>query len=106
MLEEKGGWIFGEVPTSYEEMMDVKIENMAQGSKLEAEGKLNSFREQPSEILPKDVERNHSGFLVRKNAISFKVDDLKLGNHITFLKDQILIAKFMGPKPYQKVMHK
>ena len=38
-------------------------------------------------------------FLVRKDAITFKVDPMKVRARIALLKDQLLIAKFVGPKP-------
>lgn len=82
LMEEKGGWISREAPVLNEVMMEAMIENLAQRSQQKTEGKLNPFRAQPGEILPKDVERNYSGFLVRKNVISFKVDSVKLVNCI------------------------
>lgn len=104
MLEEKGGWISGDAPVPDMEMMEAVIESMAQGNKQNEEGALNPFRAQPGEILPKDCERNYSGFLVRKNAISFKVDGGKLVECVVLLKEQILIAKFMGTKPNHKAL--
>ena len=44
------------------------------------------------------MERNFSGFLVRKDAITFKVDSEKLNARIALLKEELLIAKFLGPK--------
>ena len=38
-------------------------------------------------------------FLVRKDAITFKVDPIKMSARIGLLKEQLLIAKFVGPKP-------
>lgn len=49
--------------------------------------------------LPLDVERTFSGFLVRKEVVTFKVDSQKLLNHIAFLKDQLVITKLVGPNP-------
>jgi hypothetical protein len=45
------------------------------------------------------MERNFSGFLVRKDAITFKVDSEKLNARIALLKEELLIAKILGPKP-------
>jgi hypothetical protein len=45
------------------------------------------------------MERNFSGFLIRKDAITFKVDTGMLNARIALLKEQLLIAKFLGPKP-------
>ena len=99
MLEEKGGWVAGEDPKRDEVMAEAVIEELAQASEHTHEGHFNPFREQYGEILPTNLERNFSGFLVRKDAITFKVDPLKVKERIAFLKDQLLIAKFVGPKP-------
>lgn len=45
-------------------------------------------------ILPQDVERNLSGFLVRKDVITFEVNSQKLIACIA-----LLIATCVGPKP-------
>lgn len=83
MLEEKGGWIVGEAPKQEEEIMvDVLIGVMAKAS----------------QGTPK-VERNVSSFLVRKEAMIFKIDFQKLLTHIALLKEQLLITKFVGLKP-------
>ena len=99
MLEEKGGWVTGEDPKRDEEMAEAVIEVLAQASNHVHEGQLNPFREQVGEILPTNLERNFSGFLVRKGAISFKVDPMKMNARIALLKEQLVIAKFVGPKP-------
>ena len=99
MLEEKGGWVVGEDPRRDEEMVEVVIEVLAQASSHVHEGQLNPFREQVGEILPTNLERNFSGFLVRKDAITFKVDPMKVNARIALLKEQLVIAKFVGPKP-------
>lgn len=65
--------------------MDEVIEAMAEGSKQTNED-LNPFKGTHGEILPKDVERNFSGFLIRKNALSFKVDSVKLIAVLRFLR--------------------
>lgn len=44
------------------------------------------------------------GYLVRINAITFKVDTPKLLAHISLLKDQILITNFVGPRPHPQDM--
>lgn len=76
MLEEKGGWVAGEDPKQDEEMVEAMIE-----------------------VLPTNLERNFSGLLVRKDAISFKVDPVKVNAHIALRKEHLLIAKFVGTKP-------
>ena len=45
------------------------------------------------------MERSFSGFLVRKEAIKFTINTQKLLARIDVLKDQLLIGKFVGPKP-------
>lgn len=85
MLEEKRGWIVGKMSMPYEKMLEVVREGMAQGSKQASNGRLNPFQEQLVEILPQD--RNYSRFVIRKNAILYKVDKEKLVNRIALLKD-------------------
>ena len=99
MLEERGGWVAGEDPKRDEEMVEAVIEVLAQASDHDHEGHFNPFREQVGEVLPTNLERNFSGFLVRKDAITFKVDPMKVSARIALLKDQLLIVKFVGPKP-------
>lgn len=60
------------------EMPDVMIEVLVEASKQISGGDLNPFKEQTGEILPSNLGRNFSGFLIRKDAISFKVDSGKL----------------------------
>lgn len=59
----------------------------------------NPFKARINEVLPLDVERNFSGFLVRKDSLTFEVDSQKLLTRIALLKEQLLITKFVGPKP-------
>ena len=99
MLEERGGWISGEAPKHDEEMTDAVIEVLAEASNQGTRDELNPFKEQYGEILPPNMERNFCGFLVRNDAITFKVNLQKLSERIAMLKDQLLIAKFIGPKP-------
>lgn len=99
MLEERGGWVAGEGLKWDTEMSEAVIEVLAEASKQILGDQLNPFKEQSGEILPGNLERNFSGFLVRKDAITFKVDTQKLNARIALLKEQILIAKFLGPKP-------
>lgn len=98
MMEERGRWIAGRTQRHDVDMPDAMIEIMAE-SKQTAEGELNPFKEQIGEILPPNLELNFSGFLVRKDAITFKVDTHKLNARIALLRDQLLIAKFIGIKP-------
>jgi hypothetical protein len=99
MLEERGGWVAGEGPKGDTEMSEAVIEVLAEASKQISENQLNPFKEQAGEILPGNLERNFSCFLVRKDAITFKVDSQKLNARIALLKKQLMIAKFLGPKP-------
>ena len=99
MLEERGGWVAGEDPKRDEEMVEAVIKLLAQASDHVHEGHFHPFREQVGEVLSTNLERNFSGFLVRKDAITFEVDPMKVSAHIALLKDQLLIAKFVGPKP-------
>lgn len=78
MMEEKRGWIAGEDLERDEEMTEVVIEALAEVSQQIWEGQLNPFKKQTGEILPKNLERNFSGFLVKKDAIMFKVDSMKV----------------------------
>lgn len=80
-------------------MVDAVIEVMADGSQQAEVSEINPFRAQHGETLPENVERNFSGFLVRTNALVFKVDTQKLQIRIAMLRDQLVIAKFVGPKP-------
>ena len=98
-MEEKGGWIAGEAPKQDVEMSKAKIEVIAEASQQIMEGELNPFKEQARETLPTNLERNFSGFLVRKDPVKFKVDPQKLKARIALLKEELLIAKFLGPKP-------
>ena len=95
LLEEMGGWIAGEAQKYDTEMADVVIEIMAKACQPIMED-LNPFKEQVGEILPSNLERNFSGFLMRKVAIVFKVNPNKLATQIALLKYQLLIAKFVG----------
>ena len=72
MLEEKEGWIPGEAQRHVVEMADAVIEVMVEASQQIQGGDLNPFKGQCSEILPVNLERNFSGFMVRKDAIKFK----------------------------------
>ena len=55
-------------------------------------------------ILSSNLERSFSGFLVRKDAVKFKINTEMLLARITLLKDQLLIGKFVGPKPPPQAM--
>ena len=102
--EEKGGWIAGEARAQDVEMADAVIEALAEASQQISERDLNPFKEQIGEIFPSNLERNFSGFLIRKDAITFKVDSGKLCARIESLKAKLLIGKFVGPKPTPQTM--
>lgn len=72
---------------------------MAEANTKIAGEDINPFKPQIGETLPFNVERNYNGFLVRKHAIKFRVDSKTLLTYIAILKDQLLIAKFIRPKP-------
>lgn len=102
VVDRKGEWISGEC-------LDIEMSQTMIGIMDEAnQGALNNalmpFRAQISEILPLNVENNFSGFLIRKDMVPFKVNSQKLIAHINLLKDQLLIAKFVGPKPIPQAM--
>ena len=80
-------------------MPEEVIEELAEANNQTSNGKLNPFKMRIGETLPSNVERNFSGFLIQKEAITFKVDTQKLNARIALLKDQLLIAKFIGTKP-------
>ena len=78
MLEEKGGWISREAPRQE----DVVITGLAEASKHAVDGGLNPFTGHIGEILPPNLERHFSSFLVRNHAIKFKVNTQMLLAHI------------------------
>ena len=104
MMEERGGWIAGEAPRQDTEMEEAVFEGLAEAKQQRARGDPNPFKRHSGEILPTDMERNSSGFLVRKEAIKFHVIMEKLLARIEVLKDQLLIGKFVGPKPSPHAM--
>lgn len=104
MMEERGGWIAREAPRQDIEMEEAVIEGLAEARHQISRGDLNPFKGHIGEILPSDLERSFSGFLVRKEAIKFKVNTEKLLARIDMLKDQLLIGKFVGTKPAPQAM--
>ena len=104
LLEEKGGWIAGEAHRQDAEMAEAVIEELAEAINQTNEGMPNPFRGQNGETLPPNTERCFSGFLVRSDAIKFRVNPEKLLARIAMLKDQLLIGKFVGPKPNPQAM--
>jgi len=104
MMEERGGWISGEERRKDVEMDDAVIEGLAAASQQSGENDLNPFKGQNGEILPSNLDRSFSGFLVRKDAVKYKVNAEKLIARIELLKDQLLIGKFVGPKPSPQEM--
>ena len=99
MLEERGGWVAGEGSKGDVVMSEAVIEVLAEASNQTSRDLLNPFKEQLGKVLPTNLERNFSGYLVRIDVVSFKVDSQKLNARIALLKEQLLIAKFLGPKP-------
>ena len=80
------------------------IEGLAEASQQIAGGDLNPFKGHIGEILPSNLERSFSGFLVKTKAMQFKVNTEKLLARIEELKDQLLIGKFVGSKPPPQAM--
>lgn len=99
MLEDKGWWIVGEILRQDEDMAEVVIKYMANASQGKSNDVLNRFRIQYGEMLPLNMERTFSRLMVRKEAVAFKVDSQKLLTLIALLREQLLITKFVGPKP-------
>lgn len=62
------------------------------------------LRAQSGEILLAYIERNLSSFLVRKEVVHFKVNSQKLLACIALMRDQLVIAKFLGPKSSPQTM--
>lgn len=106
MLEEGKGWNVGEVVGRDVEVMKKVIKAMAESNKQTPEEELNPFKGNHGEIPPKNVERNFNGFRIRKNVVPFKVNSEKLVAHIALLKEHIVIAKFLGPKPTPQILEK
>ena len=104
MMEEKGGWIAGETQRQDIEMEEAMIEGLAEASHQTSGGDLNPFQGHSGKILPSNLERSFSGFLVRTEAIQFKVNTEMLLARIEDLKNQLLIGKFVGSKPSPQAM--
>lgn len=85
-------------------MEDALIEGLAVASQQIFGGDLNPFKGHIGEILPTNLERSFSGFLMRKEVIKFKVNIEKVLARIAMLKDQLLISKFVGSKPPPQAM--
>ena len=104
MMEEKGGWIVGETRGRDEDMPDAVIEILAEANQRLMGEEPNPFKGHHGEVLPPNLDISFNGFLVRKDALKFKVDTEKMLARIAELKDQLLICKFVGPKPPPHIM--
>ena len=104
LASQRGGWIAGEGTRQDIEMEDEVIKRLAEASHQSPGGDLNPFKGHSGEIFPSNMERSFSGFLVKKEAIQFKVNIEMLLARINVLKDQLLIGKFVGPKPSSQAM--
>ena len=82
------------------ELADVVIEVIDEASQTGSEDELNPFWAQSGGKHPLVVEMIFSGFLVREEVVTFKVDSQKLLEQIAFWKGQLVITKLVGPKPY------
>ena len=80
------------------------IEGLAEASHQISGGDLNPFKGHSGEILPSNLERSFSEFLIRTEANQFKVNKEMLLARIEELKDQLLIGKFVGSKPSPQAM--
>lgn len=78
-------------------MVDTIIEVMEDASQHTFKDGLTMFRAQNGEVLPSNLKRNVSGFLVRKDDVSFKADSRKLFARIALLQDQLVIAQMTWP---------
>ena len=85
-------------------MQEAVIEKMVETSKQIGAGDLNPFQEKIGEVLPPNLGKTLSGFLVRIDAIPLKVNSEKLLARIVILRNQLLIAKFVGMKPPLQAM--
>ena len=97
MMEERGGWIVGEAHKHDTKMLDVVIGVMAKANQQIKGEELNSFKDKIGEIVSSNLERNFSGFFVRKYVILFKVNSQKLLAHIVVLKKTPCYCKVCGP---------
>lgn len=79
-------------------MSKVVIEVIAK-AKHTSEEDINMLEGHTCGILSSNVERNFSGFLVKKDIVTYKIGSQTLLALIALLKDQLLLAKFVGPKP-------
>jgi hypothetical protein len=77
-------------------MVDTVIEVMEEASQHTFKDVLTTFQAQSGEVLPSNLKQNVSGFLVRKDDVSFKADSQKLFARIALLQDQLVIAKFVA----------
>ena len=85
-------------------MPDAVIEILAEANQRLNGEEPNPFKGYQGEVLPSNLDRNFSGFLVHKDALKFKVDTEKVLTRIAEFKDQLLICKFVGPKPPPHIM--
>lgn len=69
LMEERGGWISCEAQRQDVEIIDALIDVRAEANNHTSREDLNPFKEQRGEILPSNLERNVSSFLVREDAI-------------------------------------
>lgn len=83
-------------------MTKAVIEVMVEERNRISDGEPNPFRGHNREILWAHLESGFSGFLIRRDAIKFKVNTDMLFARIALFKDQLLIGKFVGPKPNPK----
>lgn len=80
-------------------MTKANLQGLAKASNHILEGQLNLYKGLVGEVSPTNLERNFSGFLVRNDAITFRVDIQKVKAHIALWNEQLLIAKFVDRTP-------
>lgn len=83
MLEENGGWISWEAPKHNMEMANVIIEVMA---KCITEDAFHVFRARIGDILPPNVKRNFTKFLIKNWQSHSKIDSQVLLTCISILE--------------------
>lgn len=82
MLEGNSGWMSREAPKLDIEKEDVVIELLAEASQHISKDVIDPCRTHIGEVFPLNVERNLSGFFIKKDGVPLKVDFQKLLSHI------------------------
>lgn len=83
-------------------MTNAVIEVMTEASKQILRDEYNPFEEQIGEVIPSNMEFEWVLFS-EKGGHSFKIYLQNFLAHIALLRDQLLIAKFVVPKPLIRI---